>query len=420
MVGTPAYMAPEQLRGKGVDARTDMYGAGACLYELATGRRPFGTKSGVELTDAVLHEAPVAPRSVSGTVSPGLEAVILKCLDKDPELRYQTAKELLVDLERLQAAATSGAASQPVAVVKPRRRLGLWLVVAAALVAIAAVAWLLRPLPPPRITEMKPVTRGLDPVVGYLGFEFWATDGVRIYYLDGAASGQAVLFQAPIAGGEPAAISLPFGFHRKILAYLPRESALLMSGFETGAPTTADPPLWMVSVPSGSATRTPLRAHCAAVSADGQRLAWLEGQRILVGRSDGSEARELLTLGSDPHHPSWSADGQRIRFDATGPEGRERWIWEIPTKGGAPRALWPGGQGRWTGDGRYFVFQRHDPSSARDDLWSVREGGRLPWSPLAPVRLTSGPVSFTVVGSSPDGRRLFARGQTDRGGAGAL
>ena len=78
VVGTPAYMAPEQLRGKGVDARTDVYGAGACLYELATGRRPFGSKSGVELTDAVLHEAPASPRSVSGTVSPGLEAVILK------------------------------------------------------------------------------------------------------------------------------------------------------------------------------------------------------------------------------------------------------------------------------------------------------------------------------------------------------
>ena len=69
VVGTPAYMAPEQLRGKGVDGRTDIYGAGACLYELATGRRPFGSKSGVELSDAVLHEAPASPRSVRDGVA---------------------------------------------------------------------------------------------------------------------------------------------------------------------------------------------------------------------------------------------------------------------------------------------------------------------------------------------------------------
>jgi serine/threonine protein kinase len=92
VAGTPAYMAPEQLLGKGVDARTDVYGAGACLYEMATGRRPFGSKSGVELTDAVLHEVPTSPKTASGGVSPGLESVILKCLDKDPGLRFATRR----------------------------------------------------------------------------------------------------------------------------------------------------------------------------------------------------------------------------------------------------------------------------------------------------------------------------------------
>jgi serine/threonine protein kinase len=65
VVGSPPYMSPEQLLGKEVDARSDLYAAGAVLYELATGTRPFGTRRGVELHDAVLHEAPLPPREVN-------------------------------------------------------------------------------------------------------------------------------------------------------------------------------------------------------------------------------------------------------------------------------------------------------------------------------------------------------------------
>jgi hypothetical protein len=293
VLGSPPYMAPEQLLGKPVDARTDLYAAGACLYELATGKRPYGEKRGALLTEAILHEPPVSPRTANGSLSPGLEAVILKALDKDPGLRYQTAKELLVDLERLQAAAT-GSASQPVVIAKPRRRWP-WLVGAAALVAIAAVAWLLRPLPPPRITDARPITRGLDPAVSNLGGPLWTTDGVRLYYLDGAETGQAELFQAPLAGGEPARIPLPFRFYRRILAYLPRESALLMSGSEVDPPPSGNLPGWTVSVPSGMAARTPLRAHCAAASADGERLVWIADQRILVACSLAPTSAALVS-----------------------------------------------------------------------------------------------------------------------------
>lgn len=103
--GTLPYMAPEQLRGGAVDARTDIHAAGAVLYEMSSGRRPFCEHTAPRLIDAILHQPPVAPRALNPRVSPRLEELILKCLDKDPERRYQSAKELRVDLERLIAPA---------------------------------------------------------------------------------------------------------------------------------------------------------------------------------------------------------------------------------------------------------------------------------------------------------------------------
>ncbi|MFQ5777854.1 MAG: protein kinase, partial [Terriglobia bacterium] len=100
MAGTLPYMAPEQLRGEEVDARTDIHALGAILYEMVTGRRPFPETHGPRLTDAILHQAPPPPGRLKPNLSTRLEEIILKCLEKEPEHRYQSAKELLVDLRR--------------------------------------------------------------------------------------------------------------------------------------------------------------------------------------------------------------------------------------------------------------------------------------------------------------------------------
>ena len=99
--GTLPYMPPEQLQGESVDARADIYTLGAVLYEMATNFRAVAEIIPSRLIEAVLHRPPIPPRSINSRVSPELERVILKCLDKDPEKRYQSAKELLVDLRRL-------------------------------------------------------------------------------------------------------------------------------------------------------------------------------------------------------------------------------------------------------------------------------------------------------------------------------
>jgi len=418
VVGTPAYMAPEQLRGRGVDGRTDISGAGACLYELATGRRPFGSKSGVELTDAVLHEAPASPRSVSGTVLPGLESVILKCLDKDPELRYQTAKELLVDLERLQVAATSGVASQPVAVVERGRR-RRWLAIAAATVlALAALAWFLWPAPPPRVTAVRPLTGDLTPEGPA------ATDGQRLYFV-ATRSGRTDLFQVPVSGGEPVAIPLPFAFFRRVQGYVPRESALLMLGASAAENDDAADfgvPIWLVPVPAGAARRIGnLRASWAHLSGDGRMLVFTRGptfrdNRLFVARADGSAERLLMAVPSGARWVRWAPDGIRVRFSSRGPQGHERegWIWETSIAGEAPRPLWPGHVGDWTQDGRYFVFDR-DSAAAPHSLFAARETGpSWPWR-RAPQPLTFGPLAHHLAASDPKGGKLFAAGALARG-----
>lgn len=97
--GTLAYMAPEQLKGEKLDARSDIWAAGAVLYEMATGQLPFKGKTATELADEILHASPPLLQKVQ----PPLSDVISKCLEKKPEHRYQSAKELAVDLRRMSA-----------------------------------------------------------------------------------------------------------------------------------------------------------------------------------------------------------------------------------------------------------------------------------------------------------------------------
>jgi len=101
MAGTLPYMSPEQLRGESTDARSDIYAAGTVLYEMATGTRPFPQNQPAQLIGAILHTEPAPPRSINDDVPPGIEAVILKALDKSPPARYQTARELRTALETL-------------------------------------------------------------------------------------------------------------------------------------------------------------------------------------------------------------------------------------------------------------------------------------------------------------------------------
>jgi eukaryotic-like serine/threonine-protein kinase len=142
--GTVPYMSPEQLRGLPVDARSDIYAAGAVLYEMAAGRRPFPQSQGAELVGAILHTSPDPPRSLNPQISSGLEHVICTALEKDPARRHQSARELRSALESISTSSAQVSARHDALAARPAAgpHAGLYFgaVLAAVLLASLALA----------------------------------------------------------------------------------------------------------------------------------------------------------------------------------------------------------------------------------------------------------------------------------------
>lgn len=137
--GTLPYMSPEQLRGEKSDARADLYSFGVVLYEMATGKRPFPDEQPAQLITAILNREPPLPRTANATISEGLQNVILKCLSKNRENRYSTAREVAEDLQKLALPMGVAVPAIPARGWTTRRQ---WIVGAVALAMVLLVIFL--------------------------------------------------------------------------------------------------------------------------------------------------------------------------------------------------------------------------------------------------------------------------------------
>jgi serine/threonine protein kinase len=426
VMGTVAYMSPEQARGEELDARTDLFGFGAVLYEMTTGKRAFDGPTTAVIFNAILMQTPAPACRLNPELPAEFERVINRLLEKDRDLRYQSAADLRSELKRQRRDTTSGrsaaatAATGPLTIARPRavtrRRWGA--VVGAAVLALAIAGfWLTRPLPPPKASNYVQLTndsRAKSPPI--------VTDGSRIYFTEPAGAGWA-LMQVPAAGGTPVQIPTPFP-NTQIADISPDGAELLTTNFlvDTGE---KDSQLWRIPTTGGTPRRVgDLRAtfRTASWSADGKRIAFARSSDLYIANSDGSDSRKIATVSGTPLGVRWSPDSSVLRFSMADTKSEAHTLWEVATNGNNLHRLLSGWndppdelQGNWTPDGKYFLFLSQHGGRFMT-VWTIREKGDFLRRPdPTPVQLISGAMHMWDAVASKDGKKIFVLGGNPRG-----
>jgi eukaryotic-like serine/threonine-protein kinase len=415
VLGTVAYMSPEQALGKELDCRTDLFSFGAVLYEMATGVVPFQGTTSAAIFDSILNRQPAPALRLNPALPEELDHIIRKALEKDRDVRYQTAAEIRADLKRLKRDSDSGVSSGilPIPAVQAPSRAARWPWAAAALavLVLAAVSvWMLFPVPPPRITGSTQITRD-----GWAKGQL-ATDGSRIYFTE-AAEGHFVLAEVSVTGGEVSKIPTPFQ-NVSIGDISPDHSQLLIASFE-GSSTEA--PIWALPLPSGSPRRLgDVTALWAGWSSDGNQIIYAKGSSLYLAKSDGTQSRLLVSVDGTPYYARFSPDGTRIRFTVKSRDRVAASLWEVRADGSRLHPLlsqWHAVPaaccGEWTPSGRNYVFVGGTISAF--NLFSLPEQTRIFRKPSSvPAQLTAGPLLFYSLMPSNDGKKLFVNATQQR------
>jgi hypothetical protein len=320
-----------------MDARTDLFSFGAVLYEMATGTRPFPGNSTAVVFHEILSQTPISPVLLRPDLPTELEHIIYKALEKDKEVRCQTASELRVDLKRLKRDTESGraaASGKPTALAwRTRPAVLLGVTCAAVIVALLAMLLLKPSLPLPKVTAYTQITHDGQEKIGITSGLL--TDGPRVYVQENVG-GRFIIAQVASVGGDTVPVATPFS-NVSLDHISPDQSELLIYSF-TG--NESEQPLWSLPVLGGAPRRLGnLLGHDAAWSPKGE-LVVANGSDLLVASSDGSGSRKLLTVKGIPSSPRWSPDGRRIRLSVG--DSKAVALWEFAGDGSSLRALLPG------------------------------------------------------------------------------
>jgi WD40 repeat protein len=328
-LGTVAYMSPEQVRGKELDPRTDLFSFGVVLYEMCTGTLPFRGDTTGAMFDSILNRAPVAPVRLNPDVPLQLEQVINKALEKDRDIRCQSAAELRADLKRLKRDTESSRVTAVGAAVLPvGQKRNLWLEVGALLVALAGISWGVYYWLAPRVVPFQKSEKARLTANGKVTMAAISPDGRYVAYVTGGGlftRGRQTLWVRQVGTGSDVQIVPPADLRYGGLTFS-RDGDFL---YVTQSESKDSSPGVLYKIPVLGGTKKRLIGDVAdnpfggsvTLSPDGKRVAFSRKSKarnetaLMVANEDGSGEKQLDVRKSPNGFfgvVAWSPNGKTI------------------------------------------------------------------------------------------------------------
>ena len=411
IVGTVAYMSPEQAEGKTLDSRSDIFSLGIVLYEMVTGERPFKGETTASVLSSILKDTPKSVTEINPALPSLLGRILRRSLVKDQEHRYQTTKDLRNELEELKREVDSGELE---ASVTPRKSPALprRIFATLALLALAVALYLLRRSPEKTSHPTTTFTQ-LTSLAGVESFSSLSPDGGSLVYVSQASGNQDIYLQRVggqnainLTGDSPADDSQP--------AFSPDGTLIAFrSGRDGGG-------IFVMGATGESVKRVSDAGFNPAWSPDGERIVFSTERvdspnrgpsvgELRIVRVDTGDVRAIEVSG-DAVQPNWSPRGHRIAFWSYSLSERNyRDIWTVPAEGGdaipVTRDEHIDWNPVWSPDGKYLYFCSNRGGAM--SLWRAaveEETGTLLGMPEL---VTASPgARMGLISASKDGRRI--------------